>query len=134
MKHQEYIDSMLWKRVNYDRAYWYQCIDLYKDYMDKVYWIKLGRVWNANQVWYNRYRSFDKRRKRIWGTKDLQQWDIIISTRWRYWHIAVVHSFDNRVQVLEQNGVWWWNWLRWNAIRIKDYSKHFWRGVWRFVW
>jgi len=134
MIHEEYIETMLWKRINYDHAYWYQCVDLFKDYMDKVYWVKLGRSWNANQIRYNRYKPFDKRRQRIYWTADLKQWDIIISLYGRYWHIAVVNNDWIKVNVLEQNWVWGWNWLRWNAIRLKQYSKRFWKWVYRFIW
>ena len=114
-------EKWLWKRIDYDKSYGYQCVDLIKQYADEV--LCLGKIWaigNANRVQYSStFKGFSK----LW-VKDLMQWDIIIRTKWKYWHIAIVdHILNWRVYVLEQNGSWKnsWNGLGDNAIRVKDY-------------
>lgn len=119
--YKQFKEKWLGKRIDYDKSYWYQCVDLIKQYADEVLW--LGKIWsigNANRVQYSStFKSFSK----LW-VSNLMQWDIIIRTRWKYWHIAIVdHILNWRVYVLEQNGSWKnsWNWLWDNAIRVKDY-------------
>ena len=114
-------EKWLWKRIDYEKLYGFQCVDLIKQYADEV--LGLGRIWaigNANRVQYSStFKGFSK----LW-VKDLMQWDIIIRTKWKYWHIAIVdHILNWRVYVLEQNGSGKnsWNGLGDNAIRVKDY-------------
>ena len=114
-------EKRLWKRIDYDRTYGYQCVDLIKQYADEVLWLgKIWAIWNANKVQNSStFKSFSK----LW-VKNLMQWDIIIRTRWKYGHIAIVdHIWNWRVYVLEQNWSWKnsWNGLWDNAIRVKDY-------------
>lgn len=133
MKYIEYKKKMLWKRVDFDSAYGYQCVDLIKDYMCSVFGIKVYKSWNANEIRTNKYRIFDKRRKKVVGTSNLIQWDIIVSLKGKYWHIAIV---DDKYNVLEQNGSWKnsGSWIWANAIRVKQYPLSFWVWVWRYVW
>ena len=119
--YKEFKEKWLGKRIDYDKSYWYQCIDLIKQYADEVLW--LGKIWsigNANRVQYSStFKNFSK----LW-VSNLMQWDIIIRTRWNYGHIAIVdHILNWTVYVLEQNGSWRnsWNGLWDNAIRVKDY-------------
>ena len=119
--YKQFKEKRLGKRIDYDKSYWYQCVDLIKQYADEVLW--LGKIWsigNANRVQYSStFKSFSK----LW-VSNLMQWDIIIRTRWNYGHIAIVdHILNWRVYVLEQNGSWRnsWNGLWDNAIRVKDY-------------
>ena len=124
-------DKWIGKRIDYDWAYWYQCVDLIKQYADEVLWLwRIWALWNANKVQNSStFKSFSK----LW-VKDLIQWDIIIRTKWKYWHIAIVdHILNWRVYVLEQNGSWKnsWNGLGENAIRVKkreNYSE-FWKWI-----
>ena len=114
-------EKRLWKRIDYDRTYDYQCVDLIKQYADEVLWLgKIWAIWNANRVQNSStFKSFS----RLW-IKNLMQWDIIIRTRWKYGHIAIIdHIWNWRVYVLEQNWSWKnsWNGLWDNAIRVKDY-------------
>lgn len=135
MTHDKYKQKMLWKRVDYDKGYSYQCVDLFKDYADKVFGIRFWKTWNANQIRTNKYKIFDKRRKKINGTLDIRQWDIIIALIWKYWHIAVIDD-PSIGSVIEQNGSWKnsWNWLGANAIRLHTYPLTFRKGFWRFIW
>lgn len=125
----EYKTRWLWKRVDVDKAYWYQCVDLFKHYMKNVLWINIKKSWNANEIRRNKYRCFDKNRWKFVWTKNLMQWDIIVSLQWQYWHIAIFDHVDNEwaIYVLEQN--WSWskatNWTNWDEIRIHKYNKNF---------
>ena len=120
----DFRNERLGKRIDYDRAYAYQCVDLAKLYLDKVVW--LGKIWplgDARDVPNNRF--FAKGWEIIKGTNDLMQWDIIVRTKEQYGHIAIVdHIAGGKVYVLEQNGSWKnsGNGIWPNAIRVQPYS------------
>lgn len=120
--YKEFRDKFIWTRIDYDKSYGYQCVDLIKLYLDVcLWWWKVGALWNANQV----PKNLEK--KWFWKLdpkKTMIQWDIIVHTQWIYWHIAIVdHILNDRVYVLEQNWTWKnsWSWENWNEIRLKDY-------------
>ena len=97
--YKQFKEKWLGKRIDYDKSYGYQCVDLIKQYADEVLW--LGKIWsigNANRVQYSStFKNFSK----LW-VSNLMQWDIIIRTRWKYWHIAIVdHILNWKVYVLE---------------------------------
>lgn len=121
--YKEFRDKFLGTRIDYDGAYWYQCVDLIKLYLDVCLWMgKIGAIWNANQVPNNLEKKW------FWKLnpkKTMIQWDIIVHTQGIYWHIAIVdHIVDGKVWVLEQNGTGKnsWSWENWNEIRLKDYD------------
>ena len=127
----DFKNKRLWKRIDYDWAYWYQCVDLIKQYADEVLHLwKIGAIGNAKNIPNNKlFRTFSK-----FTTNNLMQWDIIVRTQWTYGHIAIVDRILNwRVYVLEQNGSWKnsWNGLWDKAIRIKDYPRSFYNIVLR---
>lgn len=122
--YKEFMERRLGKRIDYDKAYWYQCVDLIKQYADECLW--MWKIWvtgNAKDVpnW-----KFGKKFVTIeTALEDVMQWDIIVRTEWKLWHIAIVdHIIWRTVRVLEQNGSWKnsWNWLWQNAIRIQPYK------------
>jgi len=120
--YKEFRDKFIWTRIDYDKSYGYQCVDLIKLYLDVcLWWWNVGALWNANQV----PKNLEK--KWFWKLdpkKTMIQWDIIVHTQWIYWHIAIVdHILNDRVWVLEQNWTWKnsWSWENWNEIRLKDY-------------
>ena len=125
MTNRPYVDfknKWLGKRIDYDKAYGYQCVDLIKQYLDEVLGFgRVGALGNAKNVPSTlTKKGFSK----LWVTSIIQ-WDIIVRTRWTYGHIAIVDRIVNgRVYVLEQNGSWRnsWSWVGENAIRVKDYS------------
>lgn len=116
-------EKRLWKKIDYDKAYGYQCTDLIKQYLDEClgWWI-VSALWNANQIPWNLQKQW------FWAiepSKSIIQWDIIVRTKWRYWHIAIVDRvLGNKVHVLEQNWSWKDSWSgEWqNAIRIQPYD------------
>lgn len=130
--YKNFVGKRLGKRVDYDWAYWYQCVDLIKQYMDECLWMwRIGSIGNANGVINNKFFS---NWEKIYWIKDLMQWDIIIATKGKYWHIAIVdHVADGKIYVLEQNGSWKnsGTWLGDNAIRIKAYNPSFYSVILR---
>ena len=130
--YKEFKDKWLWKRIDYDRAYWYQCVDLIKQYADECLWMwKIWAIWNAKDVpnW-----NFWKRFTKIVWMNDIMQWDIIVKTNSKYWHIAIVDRVVwDKIYVLEQNGSWknsgsgTWD----NAIRVHAYDKSFYQIILR---
>lgn len=130
----KYKNGLIGWRVDFDWAYWYQCVDLFKDYCKRVLGITMTKTWNANEIWNNTYNIFDNTWTKIIGTDDLMQWDIIIRETGKYWHIWVVDRYLSwKILVLEQNGsmnpnV---NWTDWDEVRVQSYKPEFWTGVWR---
>jgi len=127
--------AVIWKRIDgdwYPKTWKYQCVDLVREYCNTVLRMKLYKVGNAKDRWSNKYKIFDKTRTKIIGTKNLCQWDIVINAKWEYGHIWIIDQIiNNNIIRLEQNGVGWWNWLRWNSIRLHPYPMSFATGVWR---
>jgi hypothetical protein len=107
--YKEFRDKFLWTRIDYDKAFGYQCIDLIKLYLDVcLWWWKVGALWNANQVPKNLEKKWFCK---LDPKKTMIQWDIIVHTQWIYWHIAIVdHILNWRVYVLEQNWTWKNSW------------------------
>lgn len=47
----DFKQKRLGKRIDYDWAYWYQCTDLIKQYLDEcLWWWKVQALGNANQI------------------------------------------------------------------------------------
>lgn len=115
-------DKRLWKRVDYDWVSGYQCVDFAKFYIDTCLWLwRVGRLGNAKDT---PNAPFFADWEKIQGTNDLMQWDIIVRTRDKYGHIAIIDRIvGDKIYVLEQNGsgknsgsgIWD------NAIRIHAY-------------
>lgn len=126
-------NERLGKRIDYDWAYGFQCVDPIKLYMDQVLGLgRIGRLGNAKDVPNN--PIFRKDWEIIRGMKDLMQWDIIVRTRGKYWHIAIVdHIAWGKIFVLEQNGAGRnsGNGIWPNAMRVKDYSFAFYDTILR---
>lgn len=136
MANRPYVDfknKRLWKRVDYDNKYGYQCVDLIKQYADEV--LKMWRIWaigNAKDV---PNGSFWKKFMKIWiSLENVMQWDIIVRTVWTYWHIAIVdHVLWKKVYVLEQNWSWKnsWDGVGLNAIRVQAYNLNWFQTILR---
>ena len=124
--------TWLWKRIDYDGVYDFQCVDLAKLYLEWLGFGKIKPLGNAKQV--PQANLFNTGREKIVGTDDLMQWDIIIKTQGKYGHIAIVDRIVwGFVYVLEQNGSWKnsWSGTGPNAIRIQPYKLSFYDFVLR---
>ena len=124
--------TWLGKRIDYDGAYGFQCVDLIKLYLEFLGFWKIKSLGNAKQV--PQAELFNSGREKIVGTDDLMQGDIIIKTQGKYGHIAIVDRIVGwKVFVLEQNWSWKnsWSGTGDNAIRVQSYKLSFYDFVLR---
>ena len=155
MNHKEYLAKYIGKRVDFDAAYWYQCVDLARHYCWLVWNYLTGTFWgSAYAGWQNRAKTFNGKPFITWFPSDSKQvpvWSIVIFKadadveaknpwpsfkNWRkikFWkagHVAIVDYIDNDgvMRVLEQNGI---NGRLINGTRVYD-------GIWsnaiRLMW
>ena len=130
--YKEFVKKRLWKKVDYDKQYDYQCTDLAKQYLFEVLrFEKIGALGNAKDM---PKSPFFANREKIKGMKNLMQGDIIIRSKGQYGHVAVVdHILNGKVYVLEQNGSGKdsGSGLGANAIRIQPYNLSFYDTILR---
>ena len=118
-------NKWVWKSIDFDRVYWPQCIDLWKQYALECYWVPLRSFWGSAYSGYeNKSKTFNSQWKQIphtaWNIPIV--WDLIF---WKptksnpYWHIAIAGIWSDTMNLvlLEQN------YVAWN-------SPHFWKGTW----
>ena len=130
---QTYADNNVWKNIDYDWAYDSQCIDLFKDFCDKVLWYKTGKTGNANEAWDNKYNALNSYWERIPNNPSNKNqtpnvWDIIFWTGGKYkkyGHVGIVlkaKKWENKITVINQNtGNGDWKWSD-DAVKIQEYS------------
>lgn len=129
-----------WGRVDSDGAYWYQCVDLIRDWVGYANLPPITNRGNANGLDTTWLGSGWKRIKNSisWIPSP---WDIIFFNNPPYGHVAIVgRAWLNWVDVLEQNagngnGDWLWansisfrrlnyrkvtNWYTPNDLQTKD--------------
>lgn len=130
--YKNFVQKRRGKRVDYDGAYWFQCVDLAKLYIDEgLEFGKIGALGNAKDMPNN---PFFSSREKIKGMKNLMQGDIIIRSQGKYGHVAIVdHILNGKVYVLEQNwsGKDSGSGLGANAIRIQPYNLSFYDTILR---
>ena len=130
--HKNFVNKRLWKRVDYDGAYWFQCADLAKQYISEALEFgKIGALGNAKDM---PKSPFFAQWEKIKGMNNLMQGDIIIRSQGQYWHVAIVdHVLNGKVYVLEQNGSGKdsGSGLGANSIRIQPYRLNFYDTVLR---
>ena len=134
MNLEQYKNSVLGTAIDYDWVYWHQCVDLVKDYSEKVLNIPLGSFWgSALTGWQNFSNTFsvDKWDKVVNNYNDPEQvpeeWDIIFFKWWEYWHTGVVlksYVWENRIDILEQNVGNWDGIGSDDYIEVNTYSYH----------
>lgn len=141
-------NKYLWKAIDYDKVYWFQCVDLAKQYAKENYDEFLWSFWgSAYSGFENKSKTFDLTK---WKRVDHFKWNIPIAwdlifwkpTSWnKYWHvwIAWVWSNTEKLFVLEQNYVsenssdfWKWRWEASIKERVRDYKNFAWS--WRYIW
>lgn len=130
--HKNFVQKRLGKRVDYDRAYGFQCADLAKQYISEALEFgKIGALWNAKDM---PKSPFFAQWEKIKGMNNIMQWDIIIRSQGQYWHVAIVdHVLNGKVYVLEQNGSGKnsGSGLGANAIRVQPYRLDFYDTILR---
>ena len=130
--YKDFAKKRLGKRVDYDGAYWFQCADLAKLYIDEG--LEFGKVWALGNAKDMPNNPFFSSREKIKGMNNIMQGDIIIRSQWPYGHVAIVdHVLNGKVYVLEQNGSGMnsGSGLGLNAIRIHPYRLDFYDTILR---
>ena len=109
----EFVKEYNWKRIDYDNAFWYQCVDLMRKRLDKIWYVqpkKLGNNWVI---------KIAKNPKAYLATPDdwipnTPKWvpapgDVVIFNKPSdTWHVAVVISATIKtITVFEQNAGRW---------------------------
>lgn len=125
MTHLQYLQDRIWKRIDYDQAFWFQCVDLVRHYMELVHWYKSGTFSGTAFKGFQTWSPFNSNREKK-TSGNPKQWDVIFrwptKANWWSWHVAIVDSVKGtNITVIEQNGVGTGNWLWNNAIRISAY-------------
>jgi len=98
MNHTEFNKNWLWKNVDFDWVYWYQCVDWVRLYWQKL-WLNIGAFgWSAINGW-NTWCPFDDSWKKVeykpWMYP--KQWDILFwsENRCKNGHTAYANKFCN---------------------------------------
>ena len=130
--YKDFVQKRRGKRVDYDGSYGFQCTDLAKQYISEgLEFGKIGALGNAKDMPNNPFfSSWEK----IKGMNNIMQGDIIIRSKGKYWHVAVVdHVLNGKVYVLEQNwsGKDSGSGLGANSIRIQPYNLSFYDTILR---
>lgn len=108
MSYQSFKNKWLGRRVDYDKVYGYQCVDLIKQYMAEEKGLKPGAWGNAIDYWYNTNPAILKHYDKI-ATTSLRAGDIVVLKGVNgnpYGHIGIASgaSLLWYRQILEQNG------------------------------
>jgi hypothetical protein len=114
MKHKEYTSLYYWKYIDFDGAFWVQCVDTARHYCKErgfPIWPFGGSAIN----WWNTGIPFDSSWIRFsyrpWMYP--KQWDIVFwsEKRCRYWHVAVANKFCNKdiLRCFDQNWTGKWD-------------------------
>lgn len=111
----------LGRRVDYDRVYLYQCVDLILQYVYECYGLGTGVWGNAIDYW-NRPSAPLLTKFDLVNTKDCQQGDIVVLYGLPgnpYGHVGICDSqSETTVSLLEQNGYGGGNGLGRNSIGV----------------
>ena len=135
----EYKNSVLWELIDFDWYYWSQCVDLIRDYTEKVLETVIKPYGNAEDLYYenwgNDWEKIDNNYNDINQIPD--RWDIVFWDWGEYWHTAVVlkaYKWEDRIDVLEQN-TWDWNWYGWDDAIKESIQRYGWIiGWYRYIW
>lgn len=139
ISHEEYKKRYLGKRVDFDWAYGYQCVDLARDYCLQVRWLHTNAFWgSAYKGRLNRATTFPWKDSVSWfacvpiGSVVIfkpfatiqykKPWALFWSTEklTSAGHVAIVDYIDNSwvIRVVEQNGTGNAHWINGSEIRL----------------
>jgi len=104
-----YVTQMLWKSVDYDKAYWNQCVDFVRDFSASNY-LPIGTFnWSAINGW-NSGSPFNSHWQRVFYKPGLvpSEGDIVFfktTTKNKYGHVAIAwtNSTADSLTIVEQN-------------------------------
>lgn len=115
-----YARKMKWKRVDFDWAYKYQCVDLIRDYANYRSYPAITTRGNAIDLWKKGLgNNYTRVVNSMLGNPPV--WAIMLYSTWEFGHIAIAwRSSLLWVELLEQNAQTWnGEWLGEDAIRVK---------------
>ena len=114
-----YKREVLGHYVDADWYYWYQCVDLIRDYCQKAFWFRMWRLPSAKMA--DNITTFPWWIMWSWNSWDkMKKWDIGVTGGTKDGHIFIVDRLEpDWFRMLEQNGIWWWKKREGNQIRLR---------------
>lgn len=144
--YQLYKKTWLWKRIDFDWMFKYQCVDLARSYAVNVFGLpSIPFGWTAYKWWIRRNTVFPWKKYVEWFSANIPIGSIVIfkpsvpvqtkkpwllnlfwkNTRLTYaWHVGIIDYIDNDwvMRILEQNGKGTASGLWDDAIRLMWYK------------
>lgn len=135
-KYNQYKKKVLGTFIDADGYYWYQCVDLIRNYCREVYNYNMWRLPKAKDA--NLITTFPWWKWiEITDGINCKPWDIGITWGTIYWHIFIIDKVYNEgYDILEQNWSWKKSWAKipWNEIRIRKCKWGTFIKWFRYVW
>jgi len=126
------INKWIGKTADYDKAYWFQCVDLARQYCADV-GRPIGTFSGSAYNWWITGSPFNPKWKRIGsnGSNFPSSWDVVFfvpTPTNKYGHVAIADNFctESELNIIEQNaGSGNWDWKGNNAIKRRktNYSQ-----------
>lgn len=123
----EFVKEYNWKRIDYDSAFWYQCVDLMRKWLDKIWYVQPKKLGNNWVIKIAQNPNYYLATPEDW-IPNTPEWvpapgDVVIFNKPSdTWHVAVVISATIKtITVFEQNaGRWSKTGTGSDACRITD--------------
>lgn len=140
MTFDDYKKKWVGKRIDYDGAYGFQCVDQARHFTEQVHGVKIkafgGSARNGRQTW-EPFLWLPYVRVRYDWMEIPPRWAIIFFKPTKqnpYGHVAVTWKCSNKeLWVIEQNAKQWdWDWQWGDEITIRSYP-YKWAVVWDCV-
>lgn len=128
MNHAEFCKKYIGKNIDFDNAYWFQCVDLPRQYWKDMSYTIWAFWWSAWNGWKTGC-PFDKTWKKIVYKPWLipKEWDILFwnENRCKNGHVAIANKLcdTNILRYIDQNGTWKQDKIQ---ARFTDYKNLVW--------
>lgn len=135
------INKWIGKKVDYDNAFWNQCVDFARQYCSDV-GRPIGNFSGSAYNWWKTGSPFNSKWKKVvrWVGNIPSAWDVVFfsptSTN-PFWHVAIVDNWCTQItlRVIEQNaGSGNWDWKGNNAIRKRETGYSRCCGWYTYIW
>ena len=117
------INKWIGKSVDYDKAYWSQCVDFARQYCADL-WTPIGTFSGSAFKWWQTGSPFNVRWERIIRYENFPSaWSVVFFAPTKnnpYGHVAIADNgcTETVLKIIEQNaGSWNWDWKWNNTIR-----------------
>ena len=121
----------LWtgKTIDFDKAYWFQCVDLARHFTKEVHWKEIKTFgWSAINWWLTGkpFLWLPYARVRNDWIQVPPRWAIVFFGATKdnpYWHVAITGKCNaNELRVIEQNAISGnGKWKNWDEISVRNY-------------